>query len=313
MRLHEIDRGDTLSTRLLFNFISFVSGMRLPDAARIVMYHKDFYGDPITAWTHPAMRGESKWSVGERELIAAMTAKWNACTFCVGAHSAIASLVFDKAIVQAALTDYKRAPIAEKLKAVLGFLEKLELRPGEVSADDVEVVLTAGVSREEIVDALAVLTLFSITVRCADTFNFAPLKDKELEKSAKRLLAQGYAFGKAKTPPHPDHIARAQDLRRQVLEGPGVTYPGLRQRMAMRAARGAAIDPPYDELAAQIGEAAYKVTEDQVAKVVQQAGNEKAAFELIIAAAVGAGLHRWDAGLAALKPPGWTAPRAMVR
>src|SRR6185437_7157908 len=203
--------------------------------------------------------------------------------------------------------------IAEKLKAVLGFLEKLELRPGEVSADDVEVVLTAGVSREEIVDALAVLTLFSITVRCADTFNFALLKDKELEKSAKRLLAQGYAFGKAKTPPHPDHIARAQDLRRQVLEGPGVTYPGLRQRMAMRAARGAAIDPPYDELAAQIGEAAYKVTEDQVAKVVQQVGNEKAAFELIIAAAVGAGLHRWDAGLAALKPPGWTAPRAMVR
>lgn len=59
--------------------------------------------------------------------------------------------------------------------------------------------------------------------------------------------------------------------------------------------------PPYDALAGQIGEAAYKVTEDQVAKVVQQAGNEKAAFELIIAAAVGAGLYRWDTGLAALK------------
>jgi uncharacterized peroxidase-related enzyme len=301
MRLHEIDRGDTLSTRLLFNFISFVSGMRLPDAARIVMYHKDFYGDPITRWTHPAMRGESKWSVGERELIAAITAKWNACTFCVGAHSAIASLVFDKVVVQAALTDYKQAPISDKLKAVLGFLEKLELRPGEVSANDVEAVLTAGVSREEIVDALAVFTLFSITVRCADTFGFALLKDKELEKSAKRLLAQGYAFGKAKTPPHPDHIACAQDLRRHVLEGPGVTYPGLRQRVAKRAAGGAAIDAPYDELAALIGEAAYRVTEDQVAKVVRQAGKEKAAFELIVAAAVGAGLHRWDAGLAALK------------
>lgn len=301
MRLQEVDRGERLSTRLLFNFISFVSGMRLPDAARIVMYHKDFYGDSMVAWTHPAMRGESKWSVGERELMAAMTAKWNACAFCVGAHSAIASLVLDKAVVQAALTDYKQASLSDKLKAVLGFLEKLERRPAEISANDMELVLAAGVSREEIVDAMAVLTLFSITVRCADTFNFALLNDKELEKSAKRLLSQGYAFGKAKTPPHPDHIACAQELRRHVLEGPGATYPGLRQRMAKRAARGTAIDAPYDELAAQIGEAAYKVTEDQVAKVVQQAGNEKAAFELIVAAAVGAGLYRWDAGLAALK------------
>jgi|SRR6185312_13405717 len=301
MRLHEVDRGDTLSTRLLFNFISFVSGMRLPDAARIVMYHRDFYGDPITAWTHPAMRGESKWSVGDRELMAAMTAKWNACAFCVGAHSAIASRVFAKAVVQTALTDYMQAPISDKLKAVLGFLEKLERRPGEVSASDLEMVLAAGLGREETMDALAVLTLFSITVRCADTFNFALLNNKEQEKSAKRLLAQGYAFGKAKTPPHPDHMALAADLRRHVLEGPGVTYPGLRQRMAKRAAGGAAIDAPYDELATQIGQAAYKVTEDQVANVVKQAGNEKAAFELIIAAAVGAGLFRWDAGLAALE------------
>lgn len=244
MRLHAVDRGDTFGTRLLFNFISFVSGMRLPDAARIVMYHKDFYGDPATAWAHPAMRGESKWSVGERELMAAMTAKWNACTFCVGAHSAIASLVFHKAVVQAALTDYRQAPIPDKLKAVLGFLEKLERRPGEITLADAQELTARGLSREEIMDAMAVLTLFSITVRCADTFNFALLNDKELEKSAKRMLAQGYAFGKAKTPPHSDHIACAQDLRRHVLEGPGVTYPGLRQRMAKRAVGGAAIDAP---------------------------------------------------------------------
>src|SRR5580692_4384153 len=118
MRLHQVERGDTFSTRLLFNFISFVSGMRLPDAARIVMYDKDFYGEPMTAWTHPTMRGESKWSVGERELMAAMTAKWNACAFCVGAHGAIASLVFDEAVVQTALADYRQAPISDKLKAM---------------------------------------------------------------------------------------------------------------------------------------------------------------------------------------------------
>jgi hypothetical protein len=148
---------------------------------------------------------------------------------------------------------------------------------------------------------MAVITVFSITVRCADTFNFALLNDKDLEKSARRMLAQGHAWGKAKTPPHPDHIALAENLRRRVLEGPGVTEPGLRQRMARRAAGGPAMEAPYDDVAFQIGEAAYKVTENQVAGVVRQAGNEKAAFELIIAAAVGAGLYRWDAGFAVLK------------
>jgi hypothetical protein len=59
-----------------------MSGMRLPDAARLVFYHKEFFGDPMSLWTHAAMRGESAWTVGEWELLAAMTAKWLACPFC---------------------------------------------------------------------------------------------------------------------------------------------------------------------------------------------------------------------------------------
>ena len=44
MRLPEIDRGDTFARRLLIAFISAISGMRLPDAARVALYHKDFFG-----------------------------------------------------------------------------------------------------------------------------------------------------------------------------------------------------------------------------------------------------------------------------
>jgi hypothetical protein len=76
MRLPEIDRGDGFTNRLLIGFISIVSGMRLPDAARVAFYHKNFFGIPMGAWTQAAMRGPSKWSVGERELMAAMVAKW---------------------------------------------------------------------------------------------------------------------------------------------------------------------------------------------------------------------------------------------
>jgi len=69
MRLPEIERGDGFVNRLLISFISMVSGMRLPDAARVAFYHKDFFGVPMGAWTQAAMRGPSPWSVAERELM----------------------------------------------------------------------------------------------------------------------------------------------------------------------------------------------------------------------------------------------------
>ena len=72
--------------------------------------------------------------------------------------------------------------------------------------------------------------------------------------------------------------------------------------MAKRATGGPAIpEAAYDDLARQIGQAAYKVTDEQVKKVVHKAGNEKAAFELIVAVAVGAGFYRWQKGLSVLK------------
>ena len=55
MRLREGERGGSLASRLLIGFISLVSRMRLPDAARVAFYYKDF-GSPLGAWTQAAMR-----------------------------------------------------------------------------------------------------------------------------------------------------------------------------------------------------------------------------------------------------------------
>jgi len=61
------------------------------------------------------------------------------------------------------------------------------------------------------------------------------------------------------------------------------------------------MEAPYDDLARQIGEAAWRVTNAQVASVLAAAGSEKAAFELIAAAATGAGLLRWQRAIKALE------------
>ena len=105
MRLPEVERGDSLRSRTLIGIISVALGVRLPDAARVAFYHKDFVGSTLGAWTQRAMRGPSEWSVAERELMAAVVAKWNSCPFCVGAHRAIAVRGMDSAVAVAALFD----------------------------------------------------------------------------------------------------------------------------------------------------------------------------------------------------------------
>jgi hypothetical protein len=99
----------------------------------------------------------------------------------------------------------------------------------------------------------------------------------------------------------PDHRALSETLRRRVLEGPGETRPALRQASAERAAGGPAAGTPVDELAYQIGEAAHGVTDAQVSSVLAATGSEKATFEIIAAAAMGAGLFRWRQAIKVLE------------
>jgi uncharacterized peroxidase-related enzyme len=192
MRLSEIDRGDTLANRLLIGFISLVSGMRLPDAARVAFYHKNFFGTPMGAWTQATMRGPSDWSVGERELMAAMVAKWNACDFCVGAHGAVAAKVLQRPAVDAALADFRAAPISERLKETLAFLQTMTLRPMQLTVEDARAVLRSGVTRQALTDAIAVAAIFNIVTRYADALDFAMPRPDEFERAANMLLKRGY-------------------------------------------------------------------------------------------------------------------------
>lgn len=179
--------------RLLIGFISMVSGMRLPDAARVAFYHKQFFSTPMGAWTHAAMRGPSPWSVAERELMAAMVAKWNSSAFCIGAHGAVAAKTMKRPSVDAVLSDFRTAPISPALKAVLVFLEIMTLRPMELSAEDAAAALRSGVTDDALRDAIAVATVFNIIARYADALDFAMPSAEEFDRAATMLLKRGYA------------------------------------------------------------------------------------------------------------------------
>ena len=192
MRLKILNTGYRWSTKVLFACIQAILHQPVPDAARLVLYRPDFYGAPMKAFTHEVMRGPSAWSVGDRELMAAFVSQMNACAFCIGAHTATAAKAYhDEAKVVAVLSDLETAPIEEPLRATLRLLGKLT-REHTVNANDMCAVLAAGVSREQIEDALAVGFAFNTTDRLADAFGFFVPEPKGFEAGAAFLLRRGY-------------------------------------------------------------------------------------------------------------------------
>src|SRR5258708_788636 len=192
MRVKILNSGYTFGTKVMFAFIHLASRRPVPDAARLVFYRADFYGDPMKKITHEAMRGPSAWSVGDRELMAAVVSKTNECEFCIGAHTATAAGAYhDPARVAAVLSDLETAPIEEPLRATLSLLQKLT-REDSVEAADMRAVLDAGVSREQIEDALAVCFAFNTTNRLAAAFGVFVPGPNGFESDAKYLLSRGY-------------------------------------------------------------------------------------------------------------------------
>jgi uncharacterized peroxidase-related enzyme len=192
MRPEVLNHGYRPATKLFFATVRLFSGRSLPDAAKLVFYRPDFYGGPAKRFTHQALRGPSDWSVGDRELMAAVVSQANESAFCIGAHTATAEQAYgDPARVRAVLADLGTAPIEDGLRATLRLLGKLT-RDGTVSAGDMRGVLAAGVSRQQIEDALAVAAAFNITNRLADAFAFEVLSPDGFAAGAKFLLKRGY-------------------------------------------------------------------------------------------------------------------------
>jgi uncharacterized peroxidase-related enzyme len=192
MRLAILDSGHELRMKVLFAAIRASSRLPVPDAVKVNRYRPDFYGTPMRVLTQEAMRGPSAWSVGDRELMGACVSQMNECEVCTKTHAGVAALAYgDDGKVWAVLTDLETAPIGEPLRATLRMLRTLT-REHSVNADDMRAVLAAGVSREQIKDALAVCFTFNTVDRLSRTFGFVVSGPKAFEAGAKFLLARGY-------------------------------------------------------------------------------------------------------------------------
>lgn len=95
-------------------------------------------------------------------------------------------------MLDAILRDYRTAPIDERLRATLGFLEKLTLKPDEVTAADMAPARAAGLSDAAIEEAIRVCFLFCLIDKIADALDFALPTPRSLRWVGRILLRIGY-------------------------------------------------------------------------------------------------------------------------
>jgi hypothetical protein len=75
---------------------------------------------------------------------------------------------------------------------MLGFIEKLTLRPDELGPADADAVRAAGVRDAALVDAIHVAALFNMIVRMADSLEFEVPPYEAFLARADTMLAEGY-------------------------------------------------------------------------------------------------------------------------
>ena len=81
MRLSVVDNGHAPEQAAVLVTIRERSGHEPLGVVKTLMYRPELFGLPFSEALEDAMRGESEWTPGERELFAAFTSLLNQCPF----------------------------------------------------------------------------------------------------------------------------------------------------------------------------------------------------------------------------------------
>jgi alkylhydroperoxidase family enzyme len=97
-----------------------------------------------------------------------------------------------EAVVTAAMADWRTAPVSDKVRTTLAFLEKLTLTPAKVDSEDIRAMKVAGVTREGIEEATQVCFMFNVIDRLADALDFDIPSKERFNRAARFLQFVGY-------------------------------------------------------------------------------------------------------------------------
>ena len=111
----------------------------------------------------------------EREMIVVATSAANRCLYCVVAHGAILRIRAKNArVADQVATNYTKAEISPRQRAMLDFATKVALRSDEIDDADYATLAAQGFSDDEAWDIAAIAAMFAMSNRLANAFGIRP-------------------------------------------------------------------------------------------------------------------------------------------
>ena len=150
---------------------------------------------PLNALVEILLTGPSTLTRGERELIATYVYSRNCTHYCHSIHGAIAAahLGGNEALVKQVKTDFQKAEISPKLKALLVIAGKVQQDGKLVTSADVEAARQLGATDIEIHDTVLIAAAFCMYNRYVDGLATVQPEDEALYlERGRRVAREGY-------------------------------------------------------------------------------------------------------------------------
>lgn len=144
------------------------------------------------------MRGESRLTFAQREMIATVTSAVNRCRYCTVAHAeSLRGEGADDLAVERIKDDWRELDLTPGERAMLEFCEKLTLSPSAMSREDVERLRSAGWTDRDILDITQICAYFNYRDRLADALGVQidAVVIERANEGAKRAAAQAVERG----------------------------------------------------------------------------------------------------------------------
>ena len=150
---------------------------------------------PLGELANILLRDTDGMSPADRELIATHVSYLNDCFYCHNSHGEIACYYLDgdRDLVDQVRTDYRQAPISEKLKALLAIAAKVQKSGKSVQPEDVERARQQGATDKDIHDTVLIAAAFCLFNRYVDGLGATTPTDLSTYAPRARQIAEnGY-------------------------------------------------------------------------------------------------------------------------
>ncbi len=150
---------------------------------------------PMGELANLLLRSNEGLSMAEREMIAAHVSWLNDCFYCQQSHGAIAVCYLDgnTELVDKVKTDYLRADISDKLKALLSIAGSVQKGGKQVTPEQIEAARSLGATDKDIHDTVLIAAAFCMFNRYVDGLDAATPTDlSTYSLRAKQIAERGY-------------------------------------------------------------------------------------------------------------------------